>query len=473
MKNKLFYLISVACFLSYTGTFTSCVNGVDDEYLEQKFTDDGETNKEKGGEEIPDLNGDYSIEGDFDLELTCNGEVLEGKKVILTTDEKNETASITFTGAQIDLETPIASAIPGGTGGLVMGWGLKYTSYSLVPGEKEITINDVPLYKRGSSYYFEGSLTQPTYTINYTGAIGDEKMTVNMNYELANQTLAGTWMTAPNARPSGDNTTVCSPLWFDLDSNIKVTMGQISIANITEYPMNGIFSLISGPMSKFIMKQLGIDEELEIIVRNLLESVTAEPNGGMFASYSYGDDLTKPGPYSTNMPHNAVRYYYDPITPDSRIYMEINGGFLIEMIKSLASAATTTSRSNPTTRDLRDTAKELIAALVPVLEKGIPCDYTLDNNNNLTINIDGILLRDVLSKLMDVANSPDAASFVDELLAQVGDYAPNIKLLFSTLPYALKYHDANEYDKETHIPLDPTGECGYVKLGLKFVKAAN
>ena len=259
MKNKLFYLISVACFLSYTGTFTSCVNGVDDEYLEQKFTDDGETNKEKGGEEIPDLNGDYSIEGDFDLELTCNGEVLEGKKVILTTDEKNETASITFTGAQIDLETPIASAIPGGTGGLVMGWGLKYTSYSPVPGEKEITINDVPLYKRGSSYYFEGSLTQPTYTINYTGAIGDEKMTVNMNYELANQTLAGTWMTAPNARPSGDNTTVCSPLWFDLDSNIKVTMGQISIANITEYPMNGIFSLISGPMSKFIMKQLGID----------------------------------------------------------------------------------------------------------------------------------------------------------------------------------------------------------------------
>ena len=473
MKNKLFYLISVACFLSYTGTFTSCVNGVDDEYLEQKFTDDGETNKEKGGEEIPDLNGDYSIEGDFDLELTCNGEVLEGKKVILTTDEKNETASITFTGAQIDLETPIASAIPGGTGGLVMGWGLKYTSYSPVPGEKEITINDVPLYKRGSSYYFEGSLTQPTYTINYTGAIGDEKMTVNMNYELANQTLAGTWMTAPNARPSGDNTTVCSPLWFDLDSNIKVTMGQISIANITEYPMNGIFSLISGPMSKFIMKQLGIDEELEIIVRNLLESVTAEPNGGMFASYSYGDDLTKPGPYSTNMPHNAVRYYYDPITPDSRIYMEINGGFLIEMIKSLASAATTTSRSNPTTRDLRDTAKELIAALVPVLEKGIPCDYTLDNNNNLTINIDGILLRDVLSKLMDVANSPDAASFVDELLAQVGDYAPNIKLLFSTLPYALKYHDANENDKETHIPLDPTGECGYVKLGLKFVKAAN
>lgn len=471
MKNKLFYLISVACFLSYTGTFTSCVNGVDDEYLEQKFTDDGETDKEKEGEEIPDLNGDYSIEGDFDLELTCNGEVLEGKKVILTTDEKNETASITFAGAQIDLETPIASAIPGGVGGLVMGWGLKYTSYSPVPGEKEITINDVPLYKRGAAYYFEGSLTQPTYTINYTGAIENEKMTVNMNYELANQTLAGTWMTAADAGPSGSNTTVCSPLWLDWDSKVGVSLGNVGVS-LNEQSMNGIFSLLTGFASKIIMGKLGINEKFEVIVRNLLESVTAEPNGGMFASYSYGKDLTKPGPYSTNMPHDAIRYYYDPITPDSRIYMEINGGFLIEMIKSLASAATTTSRSTPTTRDLRDTAKELIAALVPVLEKGIPCDYTLDDNNNLTINIDGILLKDVLTKLMDVANSPDAASFIDDMLAAVGDFAPNIKLLFSTLPYALKYGDATKYD-ENHIPLDPTGECGYVKLGLKFVKAAN
>ena len=219
------------------------------------------------------------------------------------------------------------------------------------------------------------------------------------------------------------------------------------------------------------MGQLGINEELEIIVRNLLESVTAESNGGMFASYSYGTDLTQPGPYSSEMPHNALRYYYDPVTPDSRIYMEINGGFLIDMIKSLAPAATSTTCSTPTTRDLRDTAKELIALLVPVLEKGIPCDYTLDGDN-LTINIDGVLLRDVLLKLMEVATAPEAAGVVDDLLAGLGDFAPNIKLLLSTLPPALKYHDATTYD-ENHIPTDPTGECGYVKLGLKFVKAAN
>lgn len=469
MKNKLFYLISAACLLSYTGTFTSCVNGVDDEYLEQKITDNGKTNDE--GEELPDLNGDYSTEGDFELTMTCNGEVLEGKKVILTTDENNETASITFSGGQVDLETAIAAAIPGGVGGLITGWGLKYTSYSPVPGEKEVTINDIPLYRNGTTYKFNGSHVQPTYIINYEGMIENEKMTISINYELTNQTLAGTWMTATKAGPSGDVTTVCSPLWIDWDSKVGVSLGKVSIVTINEKPMNGIFSLLSGPLSKTIMGQLGIKEELEIIVRNLLESVTAEPNGGMFASYSYGTDLTQPGPYSTEMPHNAVRYYYDPITPDSRIFMEINGGFLIDMIKSLASVATSTTRSTPTTRDLRDTAKELIALLVPVLEKGIPCDYTLDGDN-LTINIDGVLLRDVLLKLMEVITAPDAAGVVDGLLAGLGDFAPNIKLLLSTLPPALKYHDATTYDGN-HIPTDPTGECGYVKLGLKFVKAAN
>lgn len=39
MKNKLFYLIGVAHLLSYIGTFTSCKNDIDDEHLEQQFTD--------------------------------------------------------------------------------------------------------------------------------------------------------------------------------------------------------------------------------------------------------------------------------------------------------------------------------------------------------------------------------------------------------------------------------------------------
>lgn len=471
MKNKLFYLIGVASFLSYTGTFTSCVNGVDDEYLEQQFTDNGVTDKEEEeGEELPDLNGSYGQGGDYDLKLTCNGKELGEKLVSIATDENNEKATLTLAGGEVDLETAIAGAIPGGVGGLITGWGLKYTSYSPVPGEKEITIADIPLYRNGTTYKFSGNNIQPTYTINYEGTIENEKMTIDINYELTNQTLAGTWMTAAKSGPYGAITTVCSPLWIDWDSQVGVSLGRIFI-EMNEKPMNSIFSLLSGPSSKFIMTKIGIKEELEVIVRNLLESVTAESNGGMFASYSYGTDLSKPGPYSSEMPHDAMRYYFDPVTPESRIFMEINGGFLIDMIKSLATVATSTTSDTPTTRDLRDTAKELIALLVPVLEKGIPCDYTLDGDK-LTINIDGVLLRDVLAKAMPVINAPEAAGIIDGLLSSLGDFAPNIKLLLSTLPAALKYHDATTYD-ENHVPTDPTGECGYVKLGLKFVKAAN
>lgn len=474
MKNKLlFYLISAACFLSYTSTFTSCINGVDDEYLELQNTDDGNDDK---GEELPDINGEYSATGDFDLEMTCNGETLDGKKVTLSVDENNEKASITFAGGEVDLETAIAEAIPGGVGGLISGWGLKYTSYSPVPGEKEITVNDVPLHKSGTDYTFTGNLVQPTYTMNYEGTIEGEKMTIDINYELTNQTLAGTWNTAAKAGPSGDNTSVCSPLWLDWDSNVEVDLGKVTVMGMSipvHGPMNGIFSLLSGGLSKTIMGQLGINEELEVIVRNLLESVTAEPNGGMFASYSYGEDLTIAGPYSSEMPHNALRYYYasEPEDPSNRVYMEINGGFLIDMIKSLATAATTT-RTTPTTRDLRDTAQQLIALLVPVLEKGIPCDYVLEGDN-LTINIEGNLLRDVLAKIMEIVNAPEATDIVDGLLGGLGDFTPNIKLLLATMPYALKYHDATSYDEETKIPADPTGECGQIKLGLKFVKATN
>ena len=41
---------------------------------------------------------------------------------------------------------------------------------------------------------FKGSYIQPTYTMDYEGKIEDEKLTVDINYELTNQKLAGTWI---------------------------------------------------------------------------------------------------------------------------------------------------------------------------------------------------------------------------------------------------------------------------------------
>ena len=206
MKNKLFYLISAACLLSYTGTFTSCVNGVDDEYLEQKMTNSTTSSED----ELPDLNGEYSMVGDYDLEMTCNGDLLEGQKVVMAVDEKNESATITFTAVETDLESVIG-LIQGAN--LIQGMGLKYTGNCPVPGEKELTFTNVPVYRNGSTYAFKGDLVKPTYTMEYEGKIIDGKMTLNFKYELTESKLAGIWKTKANVY-TGSSATM-TPLWYD------------------------------------------------------------------------------------------------------------------------------------------------------------------------------------------------------------------------------------------------------------------
>ena len=451
MKNKLSYLIGVACFLSYTGVFTSCVNGVDDEYLEQKFTDNGGTDDEEEGEELPDLNGEYSIEGDFDLVMTCNGNVLEGKKVVMTVDEGNETASITFAAAQTDLETAIATAIPGGVGGLVSGWGLKYTGNSPVPGEKEITITDVPLFRNGTSYMFKGSNVQPTYNMNYEGKIEDEKLTVDINYELTNQKLAGKWYSAKMSQLGAIPNH--APFWADWASKVILNPGKVVGVNFSG-TVNTMLGTVDGMFtSEKVMEGIvGKKIKMNQIVFNLLEYVAAEPNGNMFASYSYNPDITIAGPYSQEMPHDVIRYYFDPEKPDERIYLELNSGFLINMIGSLGSSLSPSRSTRADDGDLRERAKALIKLLVPVLEKGIPCEYKLDGNN-LTINVDGVVLRNILAKLMVVINDSTIQDFLNGAFDSLGDTKDFVVKLLEELPKAL---DENE--------------CQYVKVGLKFVK---
>lgn len=446
MKNKLFYLISVACFLSYTGTFTSCVNGVDDEYLEQKITDDGEDNKK--GEELPDLNGDYSIEGDFDLELTCNGEVLNGKKVLLSVDENNETASFTFAAAQTDLETAIATAIPGGVGGLVSGWGLKYTGNSPVPGQKEIIVANVPLYRNGpENYIFEGENIEPTYAMTFKGKIEGEKMTVDVNYELTNQKLAGTWYRADMSQSGAISNH--APLWIDWKTDNQLDLSAVYSG------LKGTPNTIFGTLDSFLFSEtvmnllIGKKIKFNQVIYNLLEYVAAEPNGSMYASYSYNPDIAVAGPYSTKDTYNVLRYYYDLEKPDERIYLELNSDFLINMIGSLGTTLTRSTRADD--GDLRDKAKALIKLLVPVLEQGIPCEYTLDGEK-LIINIDGIVLKDILTKLAIVANDPDANSYIDGALTSLGDTKPIIMQLIKDLPTTLG------------------DNCEYVKLGFRFVR---
>lgn len=452
MKNKLSYLISVACFLSYTSTFTSCVNGVDDEYLEQKITEG--TGSEEEGEELPDLNGEYSMQGDFDLKMICNGDELEGQKVVMAVDENNETATITFSALETDLESVIG-LIPGAN--LIQGMGLKYTGSCVIPGEKELTFTNVPLYKNGSSYIFKGSLIEPTYTMKFEGKMADEKMSMEVNYELTNQTLAGTWMLQkPNLELPSPSMT---PLWFDWDTDIQIRFGEINMPglgnmSIDTYTPNELQGLL------YLAKMFGVFDAQQMIA-DLLQSITAMPNGSLYATYAWDNDTSNPDRWSSNMSRNIVRYYYDEEKAD-RLYLDINGQFLVNTIKSLV-------QPSPGTRgaaeDLKALGTELIEFLKPALEKGIPCTYKLDGNK-MSINIDGEFLLGALRLIAKVGNNEAALGFLMPLIQSepsIAAYAPNIKIFLKRLPDLLTYK--TEKGNGTF-----EGECKYVKIGLHLEK---
>ncbi|CDA86238.1 putative uncharacterized protein [Bacteroides sp. CAG:754] len=452
MKNKLSYLISVACFLSYTSTFTSCVNGVDDEYLEQKITEG--TGSEEEGEELPDLNGEYSMQGDFDLKMICNGDELEGQKVVMAVDENNETATITFSALETDLESVIG-LIPGAN--LIQGMGLKYTGSCVIPGEKELTFTNVPLYKNGSSYIFKGSLIEPTYTMKFEGKMADEKMSMEVNYELTNQTLAGTWMLQkPNLELPSPSMT---PLWFDWDTDIQIRFGEINMPglgnmSIDTYTPNELQGLL------YLAKMIGVFDAQQMIA-DLLQSITAMPNGSLYATYAWDNDISNPDRWSSNMSRNIVRYYYDEEKAD-RLYLDINGQFLVNTIKSLV-------QPSPGTRgaaeDLKALGTELIEFLKPALEKGIPCTYKLDGNK-MSINIDGEFLLGALRLIAKVGNNEAALGFLMPLIQSepsIAAYAPNIKIFLKRLPDLLTYK--TEKGNGTF-----EGECKYVKIGLHLEK---
>lgn len=452
MKNKLSYLISVACFLSYTSTFTSCVNGVDDEYLEQKITEG--TGSEEEGEELPDLNGEYSMQGDFDLEMFCNGDELEGQKIVMAVDENNETATITFSALETDLESVIG-LIPGAN--LIQGMGLKYTGSCVIPGEKELTFTNVPLYKNGSSYIFKGSLIEPTYTMKFEGKMADEKMSMEVNYELTNQTLAGTWMLQkPNLElPSP----LMTPLWFDWDTDIQIRFGEINMPglgdmSIDTYTPNELQGLL------YLAKMFGVFDAQQMIA-DLLQSITAMPNGSLYATYAWDDDTSNPDRWSSNMNRNIMRYYYDEEKED-RIYVEINGQFLVNTIKSLIQPSPS---SRGAAEDLKALGTELIEFLKPALENGIPCTYKLDGNK-MSINIDGEFLLGALKLIAKVGNNEAALGFLMPLIQSepsIAAYAPNIEIFLKRLPDLLTYKTEKGDGKFE-------GECKYVKIGLHLEK---
>lgn len=439
MRNKLSYLVGVAALLCYTSTFTSCINGVDDEYLDQKITDNGGTGKDDENA-IPDINGDYSVEGDYDLKMTYNGYELGGKKVIVQADEKFETATFTLAGTTKDL-----SALSN----LLEGMGATFTTYSPIPGEKEVILKGVKLFRSGKDFKFEGAETYPTFTITYKGQILDDVMTININHELIREEndLLGAWKmgavkeetNAINLLNNNDNDyTKSSPLFLNWVSDVKVNMGSVPtglsfpVTIEVNRPMNGIFNLL---MSQLVSSQF-LKPSVEQAIPKLIEYIATEKTGGMYASYSWtGVDAPE---YSQDMSHNIIRYYFDKEHAD-KVRIEVDADYLLTTLGGLMGGlARSTTRAEAQPDEAKVIGKELVNKLRPQLEQGFLCDYKIEGDN-MTINIDGAVLKDLLVSIGKLLNDP----FVEhnlglEGIAGIEQYLPNIKLLIKNFPSALE-----------------------------------
>lgn len=460
MKNKLFYLFGVALLLCYTGTFTSCINGVDDEYLDQIYTGGNDTNDGEE-EEFLDISGDYCENGDYALKMSYNGEELIGKKVTVMADENLETATFTLAGTEKDLSTLT---------GLLEGLDSKFTTYSPVPGEKELILRDVKLFKSGRDFVFECEDIQPTRTVTLKGKIINEEMTIDINHMLANNKtdLLGKWkmgaVKEAGTRPgilgqaellnnNDKDPTKSSPLFLDWKSDAKVNMGWIptglggALATIeVNRPMTGIFNLLMARM----VSSMFVKPSIEEAITKMIEYVAAENTGGMYASYSYtGAENPE---YSQDMSRIIMRYYYED---ENKCRIEVNADFLLSIIGGLLNGT-----SGIMTRAQPDNAKilasELVGKLRPALEQGIPCEYTIDGDN-MTINIEGTYLLDVFKTISKLINDEFVVDYIHGFIdgePSIADYAQAIKDLLRNMENAL------------------TEECQYIKLGLRMVRAS-
>lgn len=457
MKNKLFYLVGTALLMCSTGMFTSCINGVDDEYLELQggTCTGGGSDDDEGG--IEDLNGEYSSVGELGLKMTYNGYELNGKKITFTLNDDQESATMIMTGTEMDLKN-LASVFE--------GMESKFTTYSPIPGEKELIVKNVKVKVDGSTCTFEGEDIKPNRTFTFTGNISDETMNIDIKHMLVreNNDLLGKWKmgavkeagTIDLLNNNDNDYTKSSPLFLDWGSAQKVDMGNVATGMDfpktieVNRPMNGIFNLL---MSQLVSSQL-IKPSLEQALPKLVEFIAAEETGGMYASYSWNG--TENPQYSQEMSHNIIRYYFDE---NNQLRIEPDADLLLNLIGGLVSGASTRSI---TTRDDEivlpqhaiEVAGKILDILKPALAQGIPCEYEI-NGNNLSIYLDKKLLLNLMNLVNELVNDKFVIRYIYPEIEKIGAYSENVKLLLQNMHNAL-------------------GEnCTGIKLGLHLVKMAD
>lgn len=460
MKNKVFNLACAAFLLFSVGTFTSCSN--DDDPVKEEKPGGGGNNTDDGDDDnVLDLNGTYSESASADgtLTMTYNGASLTGKKVTFMADEDNTSAVIELAGETLDFTDMISGLLP---------WEVE--TYSPVPGMKTLMLNEVELTTdEDGNVSFEGEEIQPTFTLGYKGTVaedesGNKVMTIELTHQLTADKLVGVWDLAPvKTYGSGDHNGDRAPLWWQIDSDVEINLGKVSIVTL-KGNLDGLLNTICG-LGALVFPEVNGVKGLEQMIAGVLKGVTAYEDGSMTATYAWNDDWKNPQ-WSSEMPANSLRYYYGE--SEGQLYLEVNPSLIVDLVSGLINPASRAGDPEVT----KEIGRKLIEKLNPVLAAGVPITYTLDGDK-LRVHIDEKLMLDIFQILGELLQDEYASGYIEDFLPSLGlgDMTSLVSNLLKQLPYVVRYHDGDAAaEVEEAGTGNLTGQCGYVRLGFDLVR---
>lgn len=312
----------------------------------------------------PEISVNQTFNDATGLTLTVNGKPMLGKTANLV--REGDAATLTL-NSTFDM-----SAIPGIPEGLAK----TIAGPGVIPGSP-VTVLNFAISGDASNATFSGSDGNKYCTYNYSGAVTENGMTLNISdLKLKDLTIAGKWAPQPfdineDWESEEWGTVYSQPIHVVWESTAEFNF----LGNIM--PVSDVLKLL---MSMPILDNMST--RLPDALCNVLQSVTFGNDGNIIASYADLDNGSATPVYMQS-PSNMAQYV-----------LEGNGNMLFFLSPQAVIAAdsrATMSRSV----DINNLFGNVIAQLAPMMSEGVPMHYAM-NNNELTVYLGTEILLPLL-----------------------------------------------------------------------------
>ena len=364
MKKNWLYLFALICSVAL---FTACS---DDETPTLPVTD---------------INATYtSTDATNVLELTYAGVVTTGKSVTFNSAD-GQTATITMTGAPNDL-----------LGSLT---GVTVNNAGVIPGESSTTLNVTLVPVGETGYTFSGTDDSNRRTVEYSGAIEQGKLTLDVTANFDNN-LIGTWNLVP-VPSSEDPSATLYPIQVVWESDTDLSL------------LGGLITMPLGDVLNLALRMPIIDGSLSAnnALTSVLQGVTFGADGNIIASYSDAANLTSP--VWQDSPAGMVQY----CVKNGKLYAYLD----VEAIMGLVTAIETKADSGSS--DLLSSILPIvlthIGEITPLLSEGIPLGYDIDAETGvLNVYIEKEGLGDIIINIAtEMLSDENIVAALTELMA--------------------------------------------------------